>query len=174
MLRTGFLVLDLEARHWISEPEMPRLRVIGSHAEPVLGFRIQFVKQVRVDAHARCDNEITISSVPFEILVLNTPESNPPGYSAERGFRGPENIHGQAEIMGKRIGRAHGKNCKRDLRGRQHLNNVVDSTVAAAGEYRVAPRKHGLTGLFPSMSSGVSENKAGLNAGSTEHAEYRL
>src|ERR1035438_7956470 len=82
--QTSFGVLDLKARHGISEPEMPCLGVVGGHAEAMLGSGVEFIEKVGVDSDAGGDDEVTGAGLPFEILVLNVAQRYEIGRASRR------------------------------------------------------------------------------------------
>ena len=91
---------------------------------------------------------------------------------AERDdLSGCGDIHGQSKIVRQRISRAHGQNRECDASIGKHLDDVVDGTVAAAGENGVTSGEHGLTGLFLGMCTGVSEDEAGFDTSLAEHCK---
>ena len=51
-------ILDLEAAHAMSRPQLPGFEVVGGHARAILEFRGQFIEQVRVHANAGGDGEV--------------------------------------------------------------------------------------------------------------------
>jgi hypothetical protein len=134
MVRTGFGELDLKLRHGIREPEMPGFRVVGGHAQAMFGSGVEFIEKVGVDSHTGGHDEVAGAGLSFEIVILNAAQGHAPRRSGESGPRGAGDIHGQAKIVGERVGGTHGKNCKRDVGSGEHLDNVVDGAIAAAAE----------------------------------------
>src|SRR5580692_2363616 len=94
MVRTGFPVLHLKARHAIGEPEMPRLGVVGGHTQAMLGSGMQFIEKVSIDSDSCSDHEVTRARLPFEILVLSPAQRYPARRGADHGFRGAHYICG--------------------------------------------------------------------------------
>ena len=72
-------------------------------------------------------------------------------------------IHWQAEVVGESVGRAHGQNRESSAGIRQHLNNVVDGAIAAAGKDGVETRKDGFPRLLLRMGTRVGEDELGFD-----------
>ncbi len=169
MVRAGFGVLHAKTRHGISEPEMPCFRVVGGHAQAMLGSGVEFIEEVSVDSNSGGDDEVAGAGLPFEILILNASQGYAPGCGGEGGPRGAGNIHGQAEIVGQRVSGAHGKNGERNASRGEHLDDVVDGAIAAAGENRVTSVEHGLPGFLFSVGAGVREDEVGFDPRVTQN-----
>ena len=169
MVRTGFGILHPKTRHGIGEPEMPGFRIVGCHAQAMLGSGVELIEEVRVDPNPGGDDEVTRAWLPFEIVILNAAQGYTPSRRGESGLRGTGDIHGQAEVVGQCVSGAHGKNGQRDASRSQHLDDVVDRAIAAAGENGVTSVEHGVPGFFFSVGAGVREDEVGFDPSVTQN-----
>src|ERR1700684_1960093 len=75
LIRHGFRVIDPKECHRISEPEIPGFRVVGGHAQAMLGSGMESIEEVGVHPNACGDDEVAGAGLPFEIVILDAAES---------------------------------------------------------------------------------------------------
>jgi hypothetical protein len=123
---------------------------------------VKLVKEVGVDADSGGDDEVADVRLAEQIVILNAAEGYAARGSVERGPGGGGYIHGQVEVVSQGVGRAHGENGKCDAGVRQHLDNIVNGAVAAAGEDGVTTGEDSLTRLFLSVGARLREDQLGI------------
>ena len=156
----------------MGEPKLPGFCVVGGHAHALLGAGVEFVEEVSIHAGACRDDEEARAGVAFEIQILDAAECNPAGHGVQSGLRRCCDIHGQAEVVRERIGRAHGQNREGDAGVRQHLDHVVNGAVSAAGKDGVTTCEHGLPRLLLGVSARVGEDELSLDVGAAEQRQH--
>ncbi len=142
---------------------MPGFGVVSGHAHTLLGPSAELVEKMGIYACPCRDDEEAGAGLAFKIETLYAPQSNPARRGMESGPRRRCDIHGQAEIVGEGVSRAHGENPQGSAGIRQHLDKVVDGAIAAAGEDSVEARQDGLPGLLFGMGARVGEEELGFD-----------
>jgi hypothetical protein len=138
----------------------------------LLDVFVKFVEEMGVNADAGGDDEVASLRFALHIQVLDAAEC----YAARCGVKGGrgrgDDIHGQSQVVGERVGRTHGQDRERDLSVHQHLDNVVNGAVTTAGKDGVAAREDGLPRLFLGMSAGMSKDEIGFDACIAQQSEH--
>ena len=133
--------------------------LVSGHAHTLLGPSVELVEEMGIHACPSRDDEEAGAGLAFKIETLYLAQRDP----ARRGMQGcprrRRDIHWQAEVVGESVGRAHGQNRESSAGIRQHLNNVVNGAIAAAGKDGVETRKDDLPRLLLRLGTGVGEDE---------------
>src|SRR6266851_6949550 len=130
--------LCLEVAHAVRHPEMCGLGVIREHAHAVFDQAVEFVEQVRVDAHSGCDGEVAESRKIGEITVVDSSDSDPLRYGGEKGMSGSVRSQRKPEVVRHSICGPERDDSKRRFPPRQTLEHIVNSAVTSASDDGVA------------------------------------
>jgi hypothetical protein len=120
------------------------------------------------------DHEVARDRRPLNALAAHAAERNATRLGLERSFGGSRDAKRPSQIMGQCVRGADRKNAERDRGVRQHLHEIVNRAIAAAGKNGVATSLHHAPCFFSSMFFRIRRKQVGLDAARSQDFHGRL